>query len=90
LTCLGTIGTTCQYIYLSFLLYPQKGIRIFFAVTQYFNKIEEIDIDINVLDDIVVLFNETYYYTSHLTQQEYEVAQLSNQFDNQIEEEGSY
>jgi hypothetical protein len=52
------------------------------------NQIEEIDVDNDVVDDTVVLFNETYYYTSHLTQQEYEVAQLSNQFDNQIEEEG--
>jgi hypothetical protein len=40
------------------------------------------------MDDIVVIFNETNYYTSHLTKQEYEVAQLSNQFDDQIGEEG--
>ena len=52
------------------------------------NHIEEIDVDIDVIDDTTILFNETYYYTSHLTQQQYEVAQLSNQFDNQIKEEG--
>jgi hypothetical protein len=52
------------------------------------NHIEEIDVDNDVVYDIVILFNETYYYTSHLTQQEYEVAQLSNQFENQIGEEG--
>jgi hypothetical protein len=52
------------------------------------NQIEEIDADNDVVDDTVVLFNETDYYTSHLTQQEYEVAQLSNQFDDQIGEEG--
>jgi hypothetical protein len=52
------------------------------------NHIEEIDADNDVVDDTVVLFNETDYYTSHLTQQEYEVAQLSNQFDDQIGEEG--
>jgi hypothetical protein len=52
------------------------------------NQIEEMDADNDVVDDTVVLFNETDYYTSHLTQQEYEVAQLSNQFDDQIGEEG--
>jgi hypothetical protein len=52
------------------------------------NQIEEMDADSDVVDDTVVLFNETDYYTSHLTQQEYEVAQLSNQFDDQIGEEG--
>jgi hypothetical protein len=52
------------------------------------NQIEEMDEDIDVVDDTVVLFNETYYYIIHLTQQEYEVAQLSNQFDDQIVEEG--
>jgi hypothetical protein len=32
------------------------------------NQIEEIDVDNDVVDDIVVvLFNETYFYTSHLT-----------------------
>jgi hypothetical protein len=51
------------------------------------NQIEEMDADCDVVNDIVVIFNETYYYTSHLTQQEYEVAQLSNHFDNQIGEE---
>jgi hypothetical protein len=38
------------------------------------SQIEEIDVDIDVVDDTIVLFNEPYYYTSHLTQQEYEVA----------------
>jgi hypothetical protein len=52
------------------------------------NQIEEIDVDNDVVDDIVVLFNETDFYTSQLTQQEYEVAQLSNRFDTEIEEEG--
>ena len=52
------------------------------------NQIEEMDANSDVVDDIVVLFNETDYYTNHLTQQEYEVAQLSNQFDNQTREEG--
>jgi hypothetical protein len=46
------------------------------------NQIEDMDADSDVLDDIVMLFNEIDYYTIHLTQQEYEVAQLSNQFDN--------
>jgi hypothetical protein len=46
------------------------------------------DVDNDVVDDILVLFNETYYYTIHLTQQEYEVVQLENQFDDQIGEEG--
>jgi hypothetical protein len=50
------------------------------------NHIEEIYANNDVVDDIVVLFNETDYYTSHLTQQEYEVAQLSNQFDDHIGE----
>jgi hypothetical protein len=52
------------------------------------NEIEEIDVDNDDVDDTIVLFNEIDYYTSHLTQQEYEVAQLSNQFDDQIGEEG--
>jgi hypothetical protein len=52
------------------------------------NQIEEMDVDSDVVDDVVVLFNETYFYTSHLTQQDYEVAQLSNQFDIEIGEEG--
>ena len=51
-------------------------------------NIKEIDVDSDDVDDVVVLFNETNFYTSHLTQQYYEVAQLSNQFDNQIGEEG--
>jgi hypothetical protein len=37
------------------------------------NQIEEIDADNDVVDDIVVVFNETDCYTNHLTQQEYEV-----------------
>ena len=52
------------------------------------NHIEEMDASSDVVDDTVVLFNETDYYTNHLTQQEYEVAQLSNQFDDQIGEDG--
>jgi hypothetical protein len=32
------------------------------------NNIEDMDADCDVLDDIVVLFNETDYYTGHLTQ----------------------
>jgi hypothetical protein len=52
------------------------------------NQIVEIYADNDVVDDTAVLFNETDYYTSHLTQQEYKVAQLSNQFDDQIGEEG--
>ena len=52
------------------------------------NQIEKIDADNDVVDDIVVIFNEIDYYTSHLTQQEYEVAQLSNQFNDQIGDEG--
>jgi hypothetical protein len=46
------------------------------------------DVDSDVVDDVAVLFNKTYFYTSHLTQQDYEVAQLSNQFDIEIGEEG--
>jgi hypothetical protein len=52
------------------------------------NQIEEMDTDNDVVDDTIVIFNEIDRYTSHLTQQEYEVAQLSNQFDDQIGEEG--
>jgi hypothetical protein len=52
------------------------------------NHIEEMDADSDVMDDTFVLFNETNYYTNHLTQQKYEVTQLSNQFDNHIGEEG--
>jgi hypothetical protein len=52
------------------------------------NQIEEIDVDNDGVDDAVVLFIETNYYTSHLMHQEYEVAQLSNQFDNEIGKEG--
>jgi hypothetical protein len=52
------------------------------------NQIEEMDVDNDVMDDVVVLFNEIYFYTSHLTRQDYEVAQLSNQFDIEIGEEG--
>jgi hypothetical protein len=33
------------------------------------------DGDNDGLDDVVVLFNETDFYTSHLKQQDYEVAQ---------------
>jgi hypothetical protein len=52
------------------------------------NHIEAIYADNDDVDDTTVIFNETNYYTSHLTQQEYEVAQMSNQFDDQIGEEG--
>jgi hypothetical protein len=52
------------------------------------NHIEEIDVENDVVDYTTMLFNETYYYTSHLTQEEYEVAQLPNQFDDQIGEKG--
>jgi hypothetical protein len=41
------------------------------------NQIEEVDVDNDVVDDVDVLFNETYFHTSHLMQQDYEVAQLS-------------
>jgi hypothetical protein len=40
------------------------------------------------VDDATVLFNETYVYTSHLTHQYYEVADVSNQFDMDIVKEG--
>jgi hypothetical protein len=40
------------------------------------------------VDDGTVLFNETYFYTNQLTQKDYEVAQLSNQFDVEIGKEG--
>jgi hypothetical protein len=52
------------------------------------NHIEEIHVDSDVVDDVVVLFNETDFYTSHLMKQDYEIAQLSNQFDIEIGEEG--
>jgi hypothetical protein len=52
------------------------------------NQIEEMDVESDVMDDIVVLFNEIDYYTSHLKHQEYEVAQFSNQCGDQIGEEG--
>jgi hypothetical protein len=51
-------------------------------------QIEEMDAGSDVVDETVLIFNEIDYYTSHLTWQEYEVAQLSNQFDNQMGEEG--
>jgi hypothetical protein len=38
------------------------------------NHIEEMDADSDAMDDIVVIFNEIDYDTSHLTHQEYEVA----------------
>jgi hypothetical protein len=46
------------------------------------------DADNDVVDDVVVFLNETYFDTSHLTQQDYEVAQLSDQFDVDVGEEG--
>jgi hypothetical protein len=48
------------------------------------NKIEEMDVESDVVDDVVILFNESDFYTSQLTQQDYEVAQLSNQFDIEV------
>jgi hypothetical protein len=35
-----------------------------------------VDVDSEAVDDVDVLFNETDFYTSHLMQQDYEVAQL--------------
>ena len=35
------------------------------------NHIEDMDADNDVVGDIVLLFNETYFYTSHLMQQYY-------------------
>ena len=52
------------------------------------NQIEEMDEDSDVVDDVVVLFNETDFDTSNLTHQDYEVAQLSDQFFFEIWEEG--
>jgi hypothetical protein len=52
------------------------------------NHIEEMDVESDVVDDADVIFNETDFYTSQLTQQYYEVAQLSNQFDIEVGEEG--
>jgi hypothetical protein len=51
------------------------------------NQIKEMNVESDVVDDVVVLFNETDFSTSHLTQQDYEVAQLSNQFDFEVGEE---
>jgi hypothetical protein len=44
--------------------------------------------NIDVVNDNSVLFNEIYYHTIHLTQQEDEVVQLSNWSDNQTREDG--
>jgi hypothetical protein len=52
------------------------------------NHIEEMDVESDVVDVVVVLFNEIDFYISHLTQQYYEVEQLSNQFDIDVGEEG--
>jgi hypothetical protein len=46
------------------------------------------DVDSDVVDDVVLLFNEINFHTSHITQQDYEVARLSNLFDVEIGEEG--
>jgi hypothetical protein len=46
------------------------------------NHIEEIDVDNDFVYDNAIVFNETNYYANHLMQQEYEVAQVSNQFEN--------
>jgi hypothetical protein len=51
------------------------------------NEIEEMDVESDVVDDYVVLFNETDLYPSHLTQQDYEISQLSSQFDDDVKEE---
>jgi hypothetical protein len=48
------------------------------------NQIEDMDAYNDAMDDVVVLFNETNFYTSHLMKQDYEVAQLSYQFDIEI------
>jgi hypothetical protein len=42
------------------------------------NPIEEMDENNDVVDDTAIIFNESDYYTNQLTQQEYEVTQLSN------------
>jgi hypothetical protein len=52
------------------------------------NKIDKMDVNSDVVDEVVVIFNETDFYTSHLMQQDYEVAQLSKQFDIEIGEKG--
>jgi hypothetical protein len=46
------------------------------------NEVEEMDESNDIGDDSAVLFNETDLYPSHLTQQDYEISQLSNQFDD--------
>jgi hypothetical protein len=51
------------------------------------NEIEDMDVESDVVDDVVVLFNETDLYPSHLTQQDYEISQLSSQFDDDVKEE---
>ena len=38
------------------------------------NQIEEMDVHNDDVDGVVVIFNETDFYTNHLTQQDYEVA----------------
>ena len=45
------------------------------------------DVENDVGDDFVALFNETNIHPSHLTQQDYEISQLSNQFDDDVKEE---
>jgi hypothetical protein len=51
------------------------------------NEIEEMDAENDVVDDSTVLFNETDIYPSHLTQQDYEISQLSIQFEDDVKEE---
>jgi hypothetical protein len=46
------------------------------------NEVEEMEESNDIGDDSAVLFNETDLYPSHLTQQEYEISQLSNMFDD--------
>jgi hypothetical protein len=45
------------------------------------------DVENDARDNSVVLFNETDLYHSHLTQQDYGISQLSNQFDDDVKEE---
>jgi hypothetical protein len=46
------------------------------------NQVEEMDESNDIGDDSAILFNETDLYPSHLTQQNYAISQLSNQFDD--------
>jgi hypothetical protein len=46
------------------------------------NEVEEMDVGNDDRDVYAILFNETDLYPSHLTQQDYEISQLSNDFDD--------